>query len=247
MSSNPVVLITGAAKRIGATVAKLFHSKGYDVIIHFNRSQQQAMELQENLNRRRRDSTHIIQADLNNEFEVSHLAAQSLACYRRLDVLVNNASRFYPTPLSEVNSAQWHDLIDSNLKAAFFLARELVSELEKQRGAIINIIDIHGEKALKNYPIYSIAKAGLKMMTKSLARELAPAIRVNGVSPGAILWPENPATPQQGASYQDILAQNCIPRSGTPEEVANTVYFLAVEASYITGQTIKVDGGKSLS
>lgn len=242
--NSPVALITGAARRIGATIAHQLWLQGYRVIIHCNHSISDAEQRVEQLNRERANSAKMIQADLNSTTEVSQLAKQAQACWGQIDLLINNASSFYPTPLQESTEGQWDDLINSNLKAAYFLSAQLAETLRQQQGSIINLVDIHAQRALPGYPIYSIAKAGLQMMTISLAKELAPEVRVNGVAPGPILWPEQQAavSPEEQTA---ILEKTLLKRAGTPEDIAETVLFLARQ-NFITGQIIAVDGGKSL-
>ena len=241
---QPVILITGAARRIGAFIAQIFHAKGYQVIIHYHRSAAAADGLCEQLNAIRQDSCVLVQSDLNDMEGLQKISdlAHSVG---RLDVLVNNASSFYPTPLADCGDQQWNDLINSNLKGPFFLSQKLASLLTASNGAIVNISDMHARQALQNHPIYTIAKAGNIAMTKSLAKELSPNVRVNSVAPGAILWPEHELddTEKQGA----VLNKVPMGRMGTESDIAQTVYFLAVEATYVTGQTIAVDGGSSNS
>lgn len=241
---TPVVLITGAARRIGAVTAELFHHAGYQVIIHYNRSASDADKLCEKLNHQRNNSCLLVQADLNDMSGLQKIIdlVDSLG---RLDVLVNNASSFYPTPLQDCNDQQWDDLINSNLKGPFFLTKGLAPQLQKTQGSIVNISDMHARQALKNHPIYSIAKAGNIAMTKSLALELGPNIRVNSVAPGAILWPEH----EEDDTNKQNSVLNKVPmgRLGSERDIAETVFFLAVNASYMTGQTIAVDGGSSNS
>ncbi|MFT4861834.1 MAG: pteridine reductase [Pseudohongiellaceae bacterium] len=244
-----VVFITGAAKRIGAEIARLFHERGFNVIIHANKSVDAANALVASLNQQRADSAAMLQADLTVSEETENLGASALRVFNRLDVLVNNASSFYPTPLGKIDSQQWNDLIDSNLRAGFFLSQQLAPEISNNQGAIINLVDTHADRPLAGFPAYSIAKAGVKAMTRSLAIELAPNVRVNGVSPGAILWPpalEDDNDPQVIEKRQQMLKQVPLNRLGETREIAEAVYYLAVEASYITGHVIKVDGGRSL-
>ena len=241
---QPVILITGAARRIGAFIAQIFHAKGYQVIIHYHHSAAAADGLCEQLNAIRQDGCALVQSDLNDMEGLQKISdlAHSVG---RLDVLVNNASSFYPTPLADCGDQQWNDLINSNLKGPFFLSQKLASLLTASNGAIVNISDMHARQALQNHPIYTIAKAGNIAMTKSLAKELSPNVRVNSVAPGAILWPEHELddTEKQGA----VLNKVPMGRMGTESDIAQTVYFLAVEATYVTGQTIAVDGGSSNS
>ncbi|KXJ52463.1 MAG: pteridine reductase [Neptuniibacter sp. Phe_28] len=239
---NKIALITGAAKRVGAIIATHLHRQGYSVLIHYNRSTTEAQTLADTLNSVRPNSAHAFQADLNNMNEVEQLAQNSLKHWGRIDLLVNNASSFYPTPLNESTQAQWDGLINSNLRAPYFLSAALSKTLSLHRGSIINMIDIHAQRGLPGHPIYSIAKAGLGMMTKSLAKELGPEVRVNGVSPGAILWPDAGLSDAQQTA---ILDKTLLGRTGEAEDLAEAVYFLA-NADYITGQILAVDGGKSL-
>lgn len=241
---QPVALITGAARRIGAAITQQLWLQGYRVIIHCNNSTEAATKTAEELNQQRPDSARVLQADLNSSPQVAGLAHNALSCWGQIDLLVNNASSFYPTPLEQSSDQQWDDLINSNLKAAYFLSAKLADSLKQQQGCIINLVDIHAQRALPGYPIYSIAKAGLQMMTLSLAKELAPAVRVNGVAPGPILWPEEDAAISPEAQ-QAILAKTLLKRSGTADDIAKTVLFLAGQ-NFITGQIIAVDGGKSL-
>lgn len=241
---TPVVLITGAARRIGAVTAELFHNAGYTVIIHYNRSAADADRLCETFNQQRADSCLLVQADLNEMAGIDKII-QLVTTIGRLDVLINNASSFYPTPLKQCNNEQWDDLINSNLKGPFFLTRGLSAQLIEARGSVINISDMHARQALKDHPIYTIAKAGNIAMTKSLALELAPHVRVNSVAPGAILWPEHE---EDDIGKQDSVLSNVpMGRLGNEMDIAGTAFFLAVDASYVTGQTIAVDGGNSTS
>ena len=249
LEDSPVVLITGGAKRIGAALVRRFHAAGYRVIIHYNGSQTEANTLASELNGKRKNSAASIQASLTEQASVSKLAKAARNCFDRIDVLINNASSFYPTPLSDSTQQQWDDLIDSNLRAAYFLSVAFSEELKTRQGNIINIIDAMVDGALPDFPIYSIAKAGLKNMTLSLARELAPEVRVNGVSPGAILWPshlQDPQDDQARAAREKALAGIPLGRTGAVEDIANTAFFLVSKASYMTGAVIKVDGGRAL-
>ena len=239
-----VVLITGAARRIGAVTARLFHKAGYLVVIHYNRSAAAADKLCEQLNAKRDNSCLLVQTDLNNMGGLDSII-QLIESLGRLDVLINNASSFYPTPLHDCDDEQWNDLINSNLKGPFFLSQKLAPMLVKAQGAIVNISDMHARQALSNHPIYTIAKAGNIAMTKSLALDLAPDVRVNSVAPGAILWPEHE---EDDVDKQDsVLSKVPMGRLGTESDIAQTAFFLAVNATYMTGQTIAVDGGSSNS
>ena len=245
-----VCLLTGASKRLGACSAKKFHAEGFNVIIHYNSSKNEADALVAQLNALRTGSAFCLQADLTDREQGQSLARLALDCYQRVDVLVNNASEFYPTPLAECEHKDWDNLFDSNLRAAFFLAQQLAPELEQRAGSIVNMTDTHADNPLKGFPVYSMAKAGVKAMTKSLAKELAPRVRVNGVSPGAILWPpslEDDSDPAVLEARQKMLEKIPLCTLGKPQNIADTVFFLANDACYITGQTIRVDGGRYLA
>lgn len=241
----PVALITGGGRRIGAETARQLHAHGFNVILHYRRSVDEAQQLAHHLNQQRPDSAQTLSADLRDISAVQDLAVQALGCWGRIDALINNASSYYPTPFPSVSEDQWDDLLASNTKAPFFLSQSLAPELKQQQGCIVNIVDIHAERPLLEYSPYTIAKAGSAMLTKSLARELAPAIRVNGVAPGVIIWPEN-AAEHSDAEKQRILNQVPLGREGCAEDIAKTVLFFVKEAPYITGQILAVDGGRSL-
>lgn len=236
-------LITGAAKRIGAACARLLHSEGYNVFIHYRASALEAQQLCNELNQQRPDSARIIQADLLSMAELEAVAGEVCKVWGGIDVLVNNASSFYPTAVTEVTERQWDELLGSNLKVPFFLAQALAKTLAANKGCIVNIVDIHAERGLSGYPVYSIAKAGLAAMTKVLAKELGPAVRVNGVAPGAILWPDNDLSE---SAKLEILQRVILKRSGEPVDIAKAVLFLVKDADYITGQILTVDGGRTL-
>ncbi|GAA5317596.1 MAG: pteridine reductase [Candidatus Pelagadaptatus aseana] len=240
-----VALITGAARRIGAEIARQLHQRGLNIVIHCRQSTGDADTLRHSLNQQRPDSCQVVQADLSDNQQVIELAQQAKDCFGRLDVLINNASSFYPTPIGEGSEAQWDDLFASNAKAPFFLSQALAPELTKRGGSIVNICDIHADKPLGQHTIYCMAKAANVMLTQSLAKELAPDVRVNGVSPGAILWPEQEAE-LEPQGQQKILRQIPLARTGKPHNIATTVTFLALDNDYITGQIIPVDGGRSL-
>jgi pteridine reductase len=242
--SEPVVLVTGAARRIGAVIARLFHENGYKVVIHFNQSAAEADRICKDLNDLRPDSCFLLQSNLNNVEGISKIV-ELIESIGRLDILVNNASSFYPTPLNECNESKWDDLINSNLKGPFFLSQRLAPLLTVAKGSIVNVSDMHARQALNNHPIYTIAKAGNISMTKTLAKELSPNIRVNSVAPGAILWPEHEA--DDLGKQQAVLRKVPVGRLGTESDIADAVFFLAVKATYVTGQTIAVDGGSSSS
>ena len=237
------VLITGAAKRIGASCARLLHDEGCNVFLHYRSSKQDVLRLYDELNHKRPGSVKMMQADLLNMDELTRLAKEAEFSWGSLDVLINNASAFYPKSVAEVSEQDWDELLGSNLKAPFFLSQALSATLAAKNGCIVNIIDIHAERGLKGYPVYSIAKAGLASMTKVLAKELGAAIRVNGVSPGAILWPEKDCSDQDKA---EILQRVTLKRNGEPDDIAKAVLFLIKDAGYITGKIITVDGGRTL-
>ncbi len=237
------VLITGAAQRIGAACARLLHDCGCNVVLHYRSSKQDAEQLCNELNQKRHDSARLVQGNLSNREELEAIAQVAISSWEGVDVLINNASSFYPTPFATTNEEQWDDLLGSNLKAPFFLSKALSECLAKRQGSIVNIVDIHAERGLPGYPVYSIAKAGLVAMTKILAKELAPTIRVNAVAPGAILWPENGLS-EQGKN--EILQRVPLARCGSPEDIAKAVLYLVKDADYVTGQILTVDGGRIL-
>lgn len=244
MSSRKTALVTGAAARIGAVVAETLHGRGCDLVLHYNSNRDAAQELAERLNGRRPGSVSLAQADLSSHEGTGHLAAVTREAFERLDVLVNNASRFYPTPVGETRPWQWQDLMDSNLRGPYFLVQGLLDELRTAGGSVVNIIDVHAERPLRGHGVYSISKAGVAMMTRALARELGPEIRVNGVAPGAILWPENEP---DAAAREAILSRTALGRLGEPSDIASAVAYLALDAPYVTGQILAVDGGRSLN
>ena len=239
-----VVLVTGSARRIGAQTVRTLHATGMRVIVHYRSSGEEAMKLAENLNSLRSDSAQTLQGDLLEIASLPNLAEKAIGFWGRLDVLVNNASAFYPTEIGEITEKDWDILIGSNLKAPLFLSQAVAAELLQRNGCIVNMVDIHADRPLKNYTVYSIAKAGLVALTKSLARELGPKVRVNAVAPGAILWPE---APHHTAQHQAIIEHTALKREGDPTDIARTIRFLVLDAPYITGQMIVVDGGRTLS
>ncbi|MEN8179776.1 MAG: pteridine reductase [Pseudomonadota bacterium] len=241
--SEKCALITGAAHRIGAAIARTLHASGMDLVLHYRRSSAAAEALQAELEQQRVNSVSLIQADLHDISRFDQLIAETVGFKDRLDLLVNNASSFYPTPLAETDESDWDDLLGSNLKAPFFLSKTAAPHLQKTAGCIVNLVDIHAERPLKNHPVYSIAKAGNAMLVKSLARELGPQVRVNGVAPGAILWPEQGLEDKE---QQEILNRTALKRAGSPNDIARTLLFLVRDADYITGQIIAVDGGRTL-
>ena len=238
----PVALITGAAKRIGAAMACKLHSEGYRIIIHYGHSKDDALALAEKLNSQRADSATCLQANLCNSDEVNALAQKALDVWGHLDVLVNNASSFYPTPVGDISEDDWDSLVGSNVKGPLFLSQALAPALEAKKGCIINMVDMHIDRPLPKHSVYLIAKSGLASLTQSLAIDLAPNVRVNGIAPGAILWPERE---MDDAEKDKLLSSIPLGELGTPEDIANTLSFL-VSAPYITGQIIYVDGGRGL-
>lgn len=239
-----VALVTAGGRRVGAAIARELHAAGDRVIIHCRESREAAEVMALELNKRRPDSVVVIQADLKEAAERDELIACATQRWGRLDALVNNASTFYPSPVGTVTEAVWDDLVDVNLKAPFFLAQAAFGALAQTHGAIVNIVDIYAERPLAAYPVYSVAKAGLLALTRSLARELAPKVRVNAVSPGAILWPESPVEDHE---KEKILSTIPLGERGHPSDIAKTVRFFLKDAPYITGQVLAVDGGRTLS
>lgn len=238
-----VVLVTGAARRIGAAIVTRLHESGAQVAIHYRGSENEASALAARLNSKREDSAATFQADLLQLKSLAELVSAVSEWSGRLDCLVNNASSFYPTPVGSISEAQWDDLIGSNLKAPLFLSQAAAPQLRENGGVIVNIVDIHAQRPLRNHAVYGPAKAGLAMLTRSLAKDLAPHIRVNGVSPGAILWPEDGMSE---AAQQSILRQVPLQRPGSTDDIAGCVLYLWRDASYVTGQIIAVDGGRSI-
>lgn len=243
---QPVVLITGAAHRIGAALARAMHTAGFRILIHYHSSQDAAQALAAGLNQKRADSAACIRANLNVHDDVLLLARQALAQWSRVDVLINNASKFYPTKVGNIDETTWNDLFASNLKAPFFLAQALAPTIAEHNGSIINMVDIHAQRPLPTHAVYCTAKAGLAMLTQTLAQELAPRIRVNGIAPGAILWPEKMAGGDDGAEQRAMIAKIPLARRGSPADIVRTALFLIMDAPYITGQIISVDGGRLL-
>lgn len=243
---NKVVLITGGAKRVGAAICRLLHADGVNLMIHYRSSADEARALQAELNLQRPDSVAIIQGDLLNLGILPQLVKETVQHFGRLDALINNASSYYPSELGTISESQWEDLMGSNLKAPLFLAQAAAPALRKTRGTIINITDMHVERPKKGYIVYSVAKAGLVTLTKSLAHELAPAVRVNAVAPGPVLWPED--NPQFDEVYrQRVISQTLLKRIGEGDDVAKAVRFLLQDAPFITGHVLAVDGGRSLN
>lgn len=242
---DKAILITGAAHRIGAETARTLHAHGANLVLHYRSSRDAAHRLQEELNSQRENSVVLVQANLLEVAKLKPVINDSLAAWGRLDALINNASSFYPTPIGKATEQEWDDLMGSNLKAPFFLSQAAAPALKQQHGCIVNIVDIHADRPLKRYPLYSMAKAGLAMMTKSLACELGPEIRVNAVAPGAILWPEE--EDMDDVTKQRILSRTFLKRQGSPEDIAAAVLFLITGARYISGHILTVDGGRSLN
>ncbi len=240
---DQVVLITGGARRVGAEIARMLHAAGARILIHYRTSAAAAVELAGEFNAARPRSAAIHAAELRSADAPQELVAAALDQFGRLDILINNASGFYPTPVGRITIAQWDDLMASNLRAPLFLSQAAAPSLRLQRGLIINMVDIHGLRPLKGHPVYSAAKAGLAMLTRSLARELGPDIRVNGIAPGPVLWPENDLDEQL---KREIIAKTALKRHGSPQDIARAALFLAKDAPYITGQIIAVDGGRSI-
>ena len=238
-----VALVTGGARRVGAAIARRLHAAGASVLIHYRDSEADANAMLGELNGRRPRSAASVKAELLAPIAPRALVGAALDSFGRLDLLVNNASSFFPIGIGAVEASHWEELIGSNLRAPLFICQEAAPELAKNAGAIVNIVDIHAERPLKGYPVYSIAKGGLAAMTRSLAVELAPKVRVNGVSPGAIAWPEDGQF--DPAERQRIVATTPLGRVGAPEDIAQAVHFLAC-ATYVTGQIIAVDGGRSI-
>jgi pteridine reductase len=241
---NKVALITGGAKRIGAETANYLHSKGINIVITYSKSSAAANALKKELNSKRKDSCHIYKAKFDSNINYKKITMDIIKLFGRLDYLINNASKFYPTKINEVTDKLWLDTIDTNIKTPLFLSKYFYNELKKRGGAIINIIDIHVEPPLKDHIIYNISKAGLLALTRTLAKDLAPKIRVNGVSPGAIMWPENESSNNKKL---DILSKIPMKSTGEPADIAKTIYFLLEQSPYITGQNINVDGGRRLN
>ena len=241
--NDNVVLVTGAARRIGAAIVTRLHADGARVVIHYRGSANEADSLAEFLNQQRSDSAIAMQCDLSQADRLPKLIEDAIEWGGGLDALINNASTFYSTPVGTITEAQWDDLVDSNLKAPLFLSQAAAAELAKRRGSIVNIVDIHAQRPLHNHPVYGPAKAGLAMLTRSLAKDLAPEVRVNGVAPGAILWPEDGMT---DTVKQTILRQIPLERPGHPDDIAACISYLLWDAPYVTGQIIAVDGGRSI-
>ncbi|MEE4637976.1 MAG: pteridine reductase [Wenzhouxiangella sp.] len=245
-SSAPCAIITGGARRIGAEIARTLHQRGLSVCLHYRGSEQPARDLVDALNTERSGSAALVCADLADPAAPQIIHDAALAAFGRIDVLINNASAFYPTPIKQARQEHWDDLFASNARGPFFLARTCAPELARRPGAIVNLVDIHGLVPLKDNSVYSMAKAALVMQTRALAKDLAPMVRVNGVAPGSILWPEGDADADEKAQ-REILDKVPLQRQGTPEDIAGAVAFLALDAPYVTGQILAVDGGRLLN
>lgn len=241
-----VILVTGGAKRVGAAICRRLHGAGASIAVHYRSSAGEALALQAELNAKRASSVWCVQADLLNLHDLPRMVNETILHFGHLDGLVNNASSFYATVLAEVGENHWADLMGTNLKAPLFLAQAAESELRKRNGAIVNIVDIHAERPMQGHLVYSVAKAGLVALTKALAQELAPQVRVNAVAPGVIIWPEQGGWEDE-ARRKQIVDHTLLKREGDPDDIAKTVQFLLSNAPYITGQVIAVDGGRSIN
>ena len=240
--TDKVALVTGGAHRLGAAIARALHTAGMRLVVHYHASEAAAHALQQELHRVRADSVMLVRGDLANGDKLHrNLIFETVERFGRLDVLVNNAARFFPTPIGQASESQWAELFDTNVKAQFFLAQAAAPHLKKVNGTIVNIADIYGERPLPDYPIYSITKAGVIMLTKALARELGPEIRVNAVSPGAVLWP---SAGLDEMSKQRVISRTPLKRIGEADDIARAVVFIVRDAGYMTGQVIAVDGGR---
>jgi pteridine reductase len=239
------VLITGGAKRVGAAICRMLHGDGANFMIHYRSSAGEARALAAELNLLRTGSAALVQADLLNIDAFPNMVRETIRTFGKLDVLINNASSFYPTEVGDITPAHWDDLIGTNLKAPLFLSQAAAPELRKSRGCIVNITDIHADRPMKSYVVYSAGKAGLVGLTKSLARELGPEVRVNAVAPGPIMWPEEDPNFDEVAR-QRIVSHTVLRRTGEPDDIARAVRFLIQDAPYVTGHILAVDGGRSV-
>jgi pteridine reductase len=250
MSSHPngalsgkAALITGAARRVGATIARTLHAAGADLLLHYRSSAEDAAALAQELNATRPASVKLAAADLLDLQQLKSLPGKALEAFGRLDILVNNASTFYPTPVGEITEQNWDDLVGTNLRAPLFLSQAAAPALHLNEGLIINIADIHGVRPLRRHPVYCVAKAGIIMLTKSLARELGPRVRVNAISPGPVMWPENG---MQKEMQHEIIERTALKRAGSAEDVGRAALFFCTGAPFVTGQILAVDGGRSV-
>ena len=241
--AGQTALITGGARRLGATIARRFHAAGANVLVHYRSSSGEAQALLAELNAARPGSACGHAADLLDVAALPGLVEAAVGAFGRLDILVNNASTFYPTPVGEITPGAWDDLMGTNLKAPLFLSQAAAPQLRLQRGLILNMVDIHGQRPLKRHPVYCAAKAGLIMLTYSLARELGPQVRVNGIAPGPVLWPEGHMDAELQAK---IIRRTALKRTGSPDDIARAALFFASGAPYVTGQVLAIDGGRSL-
>ena len=241
--AGKTAIVTGAARRLGASIARMLHAHGANVVLHYRSSEEAAAALEEELATVRAGSVRRYECDLLQVAELPGLVEAAAESFGGLDLLVNNASTFYPTPVGDITEIDWEDLLGTNLKAPLFLAQAAAPLLRSAQGLIINLVDIHGLKPLRRHPVYSVAKAGLVMLTKALARELGPEVRVNAVAPGPVLWPEDGLEP---ALQEEIIARTTLKRRGSAEDVARACLFFATEAPYVTGQILAVDGGRSI-
>lgn len=240
--ANKTVLVTGAAQRLGAATARYLHAEGMDIIIHYHHSQSAAETLAAELSALRQNSSWTVMADLRDPDAPRRVIARALQCAGRLDALINNASVFYPTCLEQVSPADWDAMMNINLRAAFFLIREALPHLRATKGSVINVADIFADRPKRDHSIYSITKAGLVMLTKSLAVELGPEIRVNAIAPGALLWPGS----MSDHAKTDILARTVLKREGNAIDIAKAIRYLILDANYVTGEILTVDGGRTL-
>lgn len=241
--SGKTALITGAARRVGSAIARTLHGAGANIVLHYRSSAEDAAELARELNEARARSTALVSGDLLEIDKLPALAHSAAAAFGGLDILVNNASSFYPTPVGDITEMDWDDLIGTNLKAPLFLSQAAAPALHANQGLILNLADIHGMRPLRRHPVYSVAKAGLIMLTRSLARELGPHIRVNAIAPGPVMWPEDG---MDKALQEDIIGRTALKRPGSAADVARAALFFAAEAPYVTGQILAIDGGRSV-
>lgn len=244
--NGKVALITGSARRIGAAIAHSLHDAGMNIIVHYSRSYNEAAALTASFNQQRADSAKMLQVDFSQSFNMLHLAEKMVALFGRLDALVNNASQFFTTNINEINESAFDQLLHVNLKMPFLLSQALAPALKETHGCIVNITDIHGNCPLRNYGAYSISKAGLIMATKVLAKELAPLVRVNAVSPGAIIWPEGDNL-LSDHEKKEIIASSLLQHEGKPDNIAKGTLFFIRDALYSTGQILAIDGGRLLT
>lgn len=241
--AGKTALITGAARRVGAVVARTLHQEGMNLVLHYRNSAAEAQSLADELLDARPDSVVLAQADLADVTSLPPLVETATAAWQRLDLLLNNASMFYATEIGSITEQHWDELMGPNLKAPLFLSQAAAPQLKVNNGCIVNMVDIHANRPLPGFPVYCVAKAGLVMLTKSLARELGPEVRVNGIAPGAILWPE--AETDEDA-HREILDRTALKRIGDPADIASAILYLVASANYVTGQILTVDGGRTL-